>query len=663
MKKSTFAFGGKKYPLIEVNTLVVGSGAASLSAADHLHKFGQEDLAIVTERVGGGTSNNTGSDKQTYYKLSVNGAEGDSPRRMADSLFGGGCMHGDLALIESICSSRGFFRLVELGMPFPHNRLGGYVGYKTDHDPAQRATSAGPWTSNQMYRCLLKEVQRREIPIFDGFDVVGLIAGDGRVGGVVALDKKKASGPTHGLTIFKAENVVFGVGGPGGLYKTSVYPVVHSGAIGLALEAGAEAVNLTESQYGLASIDFRWNVSGTYQQVLPRYFSCAQDGTDEKDFLNEHFESMGQLASAIFLKGYQWPFDPRKIQDHGSSLIDLLVYIETAVKGRKVYMDFRENPRPGSGLGELDFSALSPEAHGYLERSGALFGTPIQRLEKMNAMAIDLYKSHNIDLRKKPLRVAVCAQHNNGGLAGDLWWESTNLKHLFPVGEVNGSHGVYRPGGSALNSGQVGSLRAAQRISHAYRKSTQSAAAFKKQAGAGLGALLPLIRDLKKNMTDKSGVPAYLDELQTRMTASASHIRARETAGKALAEAYAQIGKYPGVRIKTARELPEALKLRHLVLAHAAYLEAIRAYLEAGGGSRGSYLVADPGGLEVLPGKLGDWRFKPEDPAFREKMLLTRFDGKTGRFASSFAPRRPIPEDDSWFENVWGDFVKGKVFE
>jgi len=662
MKKSTFAFGGKKYPLLEVNTLVVGTGAASLSAADHLHKFGQTDLAIVTERVGGGTSNNTGSDKQTYYKLSVHGAEGDSPRRMAESLFGGGSMHGDLALVESICSSRGFFRLVELGMPFPHDRFGGYVGYKTDHDPAQRATSAGPWTSNQMVRCLLAEVKRREIPIFDGYDVVGLIAGDGRVGGVVALDKKKAGGPGHGLTIFKAENVVFGVGGPGGLYKTSVYPVVHSGAIGLALEAGAEAVNLTESQYGLASIDFRWNVSGTYQQVLPRYFSCAMDGSDEKEFLNEHFESMGQLASAIFLKGYQWPFDPRKIQDHGSSLIDLLVYIETAVKGRKVYMDFRENPRPGSGLGALDFSALSPEARGYLERSGALFGTPIQRLEKMNAMAIALYKSHHIDLYVKPLRVAVCAQHNNGGLAGDLWWESTNLKHLFPIGEVNGSHGVYRPGGSALNAGQVGSLRAAQRIAQVYTTGTQSAAQFKKQASARLSTLVPLIQSLKKNVASASGVGPYLDELQTRMTASASHIRSEESAKRALAEAYAQIDRYGSVRVRKPAEIADALKVRQLALAHAAYLEAIRAYLEAGGGSRGSYLVADAGGLEVLPGKLSSWRFKPEDPAFREKLLLTAFDAGSRRYTSTFAPRRPIPEDDSWFENVWGDFVKGKVF-
>ena len=62
---------------------------------------------------------------------------------------------------------------------------------------------------------------------------------------------------------------------------------------------------------------------------------------------------------------------------------------------------------------------------------------------------------HGIDITKEPLEIAVCAQHNNGGLAGNHWWESINVSRLFPVGEVNGSHGVYRPGGSALNAGQV----------------------------------------------------------------------------------------------------------------------------------------------------------------------------------------------------------------
>ncbi len=39
----------------------------------------------------------------------------------------------------------------------------------------------------------------------------------------------------------------------------------------------------------------------------------------------------------------------------------------------------------------------------------------------------------------------ICAQHNNGGLKANIWWES-DLKHLFPVGEIEGggrSRGSY----------------------------------------------------------------------------------------------------------------------------------------------------------------------------------------------------------------------------
>ena len=137
------------------------------------------------------------------------------------------------------------------------------------------------------------------------------------------------------------------------------------------------AANLTEWQYGLASTAFRWNVSGTYQQVIPRYISTEPDGSDEREFLNDYFPDMGTLATNIFLKGYQWPFDPRKLDRLGSSLIDILVYIETVIRGRRVFMDFRKNP---SGCGKMeDFRSDLPskEALDYLTKSQALLELPI----------------------------------------------------------------------------------------------------------------------------------------------------------------------------------------------------------------------------------------------------------------------------------------------
>jgi succinate dehydrogenase/fumarate reductase flavoprotein subunit len=75
-----------------INTLIVGSGVASLNAAVNLDSMGQDDLVISTSEWGGGTSNNAGSDKQTYYKLSLSGSEPDSVSDMAHDQFAGKCM-------------------------------------------------------------------------------------------------------------------------------------------------------------------------------------------------------------------------------------------------------------------------------------------------------------------------------------------------------------------------------------------------------------------------------------------------------------------------------------------------------------------------------------------------------------------------------------------
>lgn len=201
---------------------------------------------------------------------------------MAETLFAGRCVDGDIALCEAALSTQCFLKLVELGVPFPRNRYGEYIGYKTDHDPRRRATSVGP---------------------------------------------------------------------------------------------------------------------------------------------------------------YQWPFDVRKIAD-GSLIIDILVYQETC-KGRRVYLDYRTNPVGGA----FTYDALLPEAQEYLTCAGVCFGTPI-----------DFYRDKGVDLYTQPLEIALCAQHNNGGIGIDCW-RQTDVKGSFAVGEAAASHGVYRPSGTALNAGQVGSTR------------------------------------------------------------------------------------------------------------------------------------------------------------------------------------------------------------
>ena len=73
--------------ILTVDTVVVGSGAAGYSAACRLQEMGKKSVALVTEGVNIGTSRNTGSDKQTYYKLGLGGDAPDSVRQMAENLF------------------------------------------------------------------------------------------------------------------------------------------------------------------------------------------------------------------------------------------------------------------------------------------------------------------------------------------------------------------------------------------------------------------------------------------------------------------------------------------------------------------------------------------------------------------------------------------------
>ena len=339
--------------------VVVGTGASGYNAACRLKQFGV-DVAIVTEGITTGTSRNTGSDKQTYYKLTLCGGTEDSVSKMAQNLFGGGAVDGDNALCEAALSARCFLNLCELGVPFPVNRYGEYVGYKTDHDPYQRATSAGPLTSKFMTEALQKQAKALEIPVLDGLLAVEILKHEGSACGILCLEKA-----TGRFTAISCGNIVLCTGGPAGIYADSVYPLGHTGSTGLALMAGAKAQNLTLWQFGLASVKPRWNVSGSYMQVLPRFVSVDDQGS-EYEFLTEYFPNPVDALNMVFLKGYQWPFDSQKVME-GSSVIDLLVYRETVLRGRKVYLDFTKNP---FGYSQIPYENLSDEVRDYLRNAG-----------------------------------------------------------------------------------------------------------------------------------------------------------------------------------------------------------------------------------------------------------------------------------------------------
>ena len=642
MEHETFTAGAYTAKVYRCNTAVVGSGAAGFNAADRLWQLGQHDIVLVTENRAGGTSRNTGSDKQTYYKLTLSGGEPDSVREMADTLYAGRCVDGDLALCEAALSSQCFLKLVELGVPFPRNRYGEYIGYKTDHDPRRRATSVGPYTSKQMTECLEAAVQAKGVPMLDKTQVIKILTDGGTVCGLLCLNVT-AQDDADRFTLIRCKNVIWATGGPAGMYADSVYPFSQYGATGLALEAGARGKNLTEWQYGLASVAPRWNVSGTYMQVLPRVYSTAADGSDEREFLMDFFSDVHDMLSNLFLKGYQWPFDVRKVAD-GSSIIDILVYLETC-KRRKVYLDYRTNPAGG----EFSYDALLPEAREYLTRAGACFGTPIERLAHMNQPAIDFYRDKGVDLYTQPLEIALCAQHNNGGIGIDCWWQ-TDVKGLFAVGEAAASHGVYRPGGTALNAGQVGSTRAAQYI--AARCRGDASAGFDAAASAALAEMAALADACRADTGNVRALWQHAAEEMSRCGAAIRDPAQIRAYGKQVEAQLAGFAKT--VKAGSRTELAMVYRLRDMLLSQHAYLTAMADYTAHGGKSRGSALYTDlTGGIKPFTQLPDTFTFaldEAEAPLIQELWL----ENNTCRTA--WRAPRPIPEDDDFFENVWRSY-------
>lgn len=642
MENEIFRAGNYTAKVVRCNTAIVGSGAAGFNAADHLWQLGQHDIVLVTENRVGGTSRNTGSDKQTYYKLTLSGGDPDSVREMADTLFAGRCVDGDIALCEAALSTQCFLKLVELGVPFPRNRYGEYIGYKTDHDPRRRATSVGPYTSKQMTECLEAAVQAKGVPMLDKTQVIKILTDGGTVCGLLCLNVT-AQDAADRFTLIRCKNVIWATGGPAGMYADSVYPFSQYGATGLALEAGAKGKNLTEWQYGLASVAPRWNVSGTYMQVLPRVFSTAADGSDEREFLMDFFTDAHDMLSKLFLKGYQWPFDVRKVAD-GSSIIDILVYLETC-KGRKVYLDYRTNPAGG----EFSYDDLLPEAREYLTRAGACFGTPIERLAHMNQPAIDFYRDKGVDLYTQPLEIALCAQHNNGGIGIDCWWQ-TDVKGLFAVGEAAASHGVYRPGGTALNAGQVGSTRAAQYI--AARCQGDAPACFDTEAAAALAEMAALADACRADTGNVRALWQHAAEEMSRCGAAIrdpAQIRAYGKQVEAQLAGFAQT-----VKAGSRTELAMAYRLRDMLLSQRAYLTAMADYTAHGGKSRGSALYTDlTDGVKPFAQLPGTFTFALDET---EAPLIQELWFENGTCRTGWRAPRPIPADDDFFENVWRSY-------
>ncbi|MEM8977894.1 MAG: FAD-binding protein [Pseudomonadota bacterium] len=651
------AVGGFKVPVHRTGALVIGSGAAGLRAAVEMKRRGV-DVTVISQSAWGGTSACSGSDKQTLHTANTKD-QGDNFQAMAEAIRAGGAMDEDTAYIEAVGSVRAMASLQYLGLPLPQDHLGGTLRYQTDHDEVGRATSCGPRTSRLMVKVLAEEAIRLDIPFFNLTTAVKVLKDAKGVTGVLAIrPNQKYDANPYGLAFFACASLVFAAGGPGEMYRDSVFPNGCFGTLGMALEAGLELTNITESQFGIGTRreGFPWNLSGTYVQVIPHIYSVDEHGT-EHHFLADYYRTTQEMASNIFRKGYQWPFHASRMLDFQSSLVDLAIFRESQ-KGRRVYMDFNRNPMAIDQPFSLE--RLDEDVSTYLRNAGADHALPIDRLRHMNPLAIGLYKRYKVDITADPLEFAVNNQHMNGGIAVDTWGR-TNVPGIYAVGEASGTHGATRPGGSALNAGQVFGTRVAEHIGASHR--TQAPAQSDLTEG-----LAKALEQIEKTLSLSSSL-TWKDiraEVQARMSDHAGILCTAADVEGALTDARALNTKIraEGMTVSRSSEVARVLQWQQMALASEAVLTALDHYIAQGGGSRGARAICDPNG-EALPqsvkGPLPEVRFRAERDADKKTQLHVRFDG-TNMIVSE-VPNRAYGGDKSFFERDWPAWLTGGIYD
>jgi succinate dehydrogenase / fumarate reductase flavoprotein subunit len=322
-------------------------------------------------------------------------------------------------------------------------------------------------------------------------------------------------------------------------------------------------------------------------------------------------------------------------------------------------MDFNRNPLSVPGDAEFDLDRLDPDVRAYLKNAEALLEKPLDRLRKMNPLSIELYKRYKYDLTCDPLEFAVNNQHMNGGLAVD-GWGATSLDGCYAVGEAAGTHGVTRPGGAALNAGQVLGTRCAEHA--AARRNVWAAnapeAGLIDEAVAGILDILkadsPLTlksirRDVQDRMSDRAGV-----------LCNAADVKQALAAARALNESIRQ----QGIAYSSAPEALKALQWRQTALLSEAVLTALTFYIARGGGSRGARTICAPTGDRVPESRIAvleDVRFVSERAEDRAEQIHVWFD--TGAFVCEARPIRRLSRDDKpFFERDWPDFLTGAIY-
>lgn len=211
---------------------------------------------------------------------------------------------------------------------------------------------------------------------------------------------------------------------------------------------------------------------------------------------------------------------------------------------------------------------------------------------------------------------------------------------------------MYRPGGTALNSGQVGSTRAAQFISAKRKGEPADIDTFKDVAFAPISDAIAMGEAV---LSDDDTVEKIWQNSAKRMSRFGAAIRSIEDIRKVTEEIKEELANFGSiVKTASANKLHKVYRLYDILICQYVYLNAMVDYVEKGGKSRGSALYTDKNGYLPYDNLPDMFKYTLDDGSRSDMVQEVIY--KNGRCEFMWRKVREIPVEDDFFENVWRSY-------
>jgi L-aspartate oxidase len=455
----------------DVDIVVVGSGAAGLSAALVASEHGQRVL-LVTKGV-----LRSGSTPYAQGGLAVVSDATDSfDAHTSDTLVAAAGLADEDRVRSLVSSAPDVVRVLNsLGAHFDL----GSLGLEGGHSHRRIVHAGGDAIGAELHRVLRAALLSSDVEIMehtaaidavtnDVGDVVGIIAG--RVGPNAVLE----------VGVITARAVVLATGGYGQAYSSSTNPAEVTGdGLGLAVRAGATVTNV--------------------------------------EFVQFH-------PTVLFSNGHrgQSPLITEALRGAGGTIVD--ANGQSVMRGHHPLGDLA--PRD-----VVSFTMLQRMNRGdglstnlWLDARGI----GAKRLAREFPTTLDICRKSGVEPAKELIPIAPGAHYACGGVSADLEG-NTSLAGLYAVGEVaaTGVHGANRLASNSLTEAVITGRRLGQRLAHEDAPQSQNARRQGDGRAVGRGVDASTRESLAAQMSkyagvlrDREGLETLLETLDSTMTSA-----------------------------------------------------------------------------------------------------------------------------------------------